>query len=62
MQTQIIQQIRNLITQLDRVNQELSKAKSDKRIKALLKQNAILINKRYELVKQLGLASWDEIL
>jgi len=62
MQTPIIQQIRNLTTQLDTINQGLSKAKSDKTIKSLLKQNDILVKKRSELAKQIGLTSWDGIL
>jgi hypothetical protein len=62
MQTPIIQQIRELTIQLDANNQELAKAKSDKKIKALLKRNDILVKQRYELAKQLGLTSWEGIL
>lgn len=62
MQTSIAQQIRDLTVQLDIINQELSKAKSDKTISALLKQNDILVHKRSELAKKLGLTSWDGLL
>jgi hypothetical protein len=58
----IIQQIRDLTTQLEENNQRLSEAKSDNKIKALLKRNDLLVQKRYKLAKRLGLTSWDEIL
>jgi hypothetical protein len=62
MQTPIIQQIRDLTTQLEINNKEISEAKSELEELALLKRNNILVQKRYELAKQLGLTSWDGIL
>lgn len=61
METQIIQQIRSLTNQLHNYNSKLAITKNQKKIKALLKQNDILVKKRIELAKKIGLASWEEI-
>lgn len=59
MQTSIAQQIRDLTTQLNVINLKLAKAKSDDKIRAFINQNDLLVKKRYELAKKLGLTSWD---
>lgn len=58
----IIQQIRDINTQLDLINQELLREKSDKKIIILLKQSNALVYKRNKLANQLGLTSWEGIL
>ena len=58
----IIQQIRDINTQLDLISQELAKEKSEKKIIILLKQSNALVHKRNKLAKQLGLTSWDGLL
>jgi hypothetical protein len=61
MQTPIIQQIRSLTDQLDIINRKLGNTKDENKIKSLLKRNDILIRKRVELAKRIGLMSWEEI-
>jgi hypothetical protein len=62
MQIPINQQILDLTIQLEENNKKLYRIKSDKNIKALLKRNDILVQKRKKLAKQLGLTSWESVL
>ncbi len=61
MKTPAIEQIHSITNQLNEVNRKLINVKSEKEIKELLKQNDILVKKRLELAKQLGLTSWENI-
>ena len=61
MHNKTIEQIHSITNQLNEVNRKLINVKSEKEIKELLKQNDILVKKRLELAKQLGLTSWENI-
>jgi hypothetical protein len=61
MKTTSNEQIKSITNQLNEFNLKLIAAKNEVEEKSLLKQIAILVKKRLELAKQLGLTSWENI-